>query len=155
MTRGHRALRTFGGLRGFNFTLILVVSNICGMPYRGFFQGTTNAKRFNTWLQSLVRQLVLVWRNVCFQQRSVPSSFCANRPTRQPRCKLSNAMENCFSAWTAAFKSQVVEVCPRLQGQVAGHWHANADANGRLEFGSVVTEEKCVAMIQLLVIHDQ
>ena len=169
--RGQRAVRIVGGSRGLNFTLILAVSNRRGIIYHSFYEGATNADRFNAWLRDASAaagngDVTFIFDNApCHRQFLQAGLHDRHEGRYLPAYSPSlNIAENCFSVWKAAFKRQMAEVRPQLQQQVAAQRNVTLMQIGAQNLNAITTANcaesfrkttTCIpAMIQMLAILD-
>ena len=131
-------------------TLILAVCNSRGMIYHDFFQGGTNAERFNAWLRAAsgaagnCDATFVFDKAPChrrYQQAQLPDNHrCKYLPAYSP---FLNIAKNCFSVWKAAFKRQMAEICPQLQEQLAAQRNATLMQIGAQNLDTI-TAENCM-----------
>ena len=112
--RGQRAVRFVGGSRGPNFTLILAVSNRRGIAHHSFFEGATNADRFNAWLRDASAaagngEATFIFDNAPCHRRFLQTDLHDHHEGRYlpAYSPFLNIAENCLSFWKAAFKRQM------------------------------------------------
>lgn len=120
--RGVRAVRVVHGQRGGNFTLILAVSSRRGIVHSDFFQGGTNAQRFNQWLQDAAaaagdQPAIFVMDNAPCHRHTQDAGAVKLLPPYSP---FLNIAENAFSIWKASFKRELAEVREEIRNQDAG-----------------------------------